>query len=464
MKRAALLLLFCLTFLNTYAQTPTLLGVHGGSTPAIAKELGAQAVRYGFTDFQIKKVFLSGNEASTINKMKAFDSLGIKQVIFLRWPKDSVEVVGTNYERIPIGDDKVEVFQYLDKLLMAAGSYIDWIQINQEPLGATKYDHLSYNISEIIQWWTEVAQFIRAKQEEYPDELAHLKILTGGITGMKGIIQSPDSPLVPILDSIIKFGEDYCDAIDLHLHTPSLSEGLAEIEYISTRTNHPLTCTEWSQSKIAVNSGWLDDANTVWTDSSDVYFDISNSDVIYSAYQSPLSPPDWDSLIASSPFTPGFIPDFYEVLDENCFILACYAGVFQYGNPRFDWNQLLASKTVSQALYPNQPFYSEYINLSSELSMGTYESACLINNAGSKNNILSIIEIYPNPSSSKINITSNDLRKVLVFNQYGQLVSIHENLNGISNLEISLDQLSPSLYFVQITNSEGVTIRKVVKK
>jgi len=184
MRKVAFTFMFIALTINSHSQTPTLLGTHGGSTPTIATNLGAQVVRYGFTDYQIKKAFLNGSESPTLKKMKTFDSLGITQVVFLRWPEDTVDVIGTNFERIPVGADRVEVFQYLYTFLIAAGPYVDWIQINQEPLGATKYDYTSYTISEIIEWWIAVVQFIKEKQKTYPSELEHLKIMTGGITGI----------------------------------------------------------------------------------------------------------------------------------------------------------------------------------------------------------------------------------------------------------------------------------------
>ncbi len=460
MKRIAFaFIVICLT-IESLPQTPTLLGTHGGSTPNIAKSLGTQAIRYGFTDYQIKKVFLNGNEVAAIDKMKAFDSLGIAQIVFLRWPEDTVEVIGTNYERIPIGADRAEVFQNLYKFLIAAGPYIDWIQINQEPLGATKYDYTTYTISEIIEWWIAVVQFIKDKQIAYPLELGHLEIMTGGITGIKGALNSPNSPVAAIIDSIIQFGENYCDAIDLHLHTSSLLDGVAEVEYIKERTNHPLTCTEWSQAHAAAETGWLDNINTVWIDSSDKYFDFTNEEVIDSAYVTPLDTLDWTNLIATSPYTPNFIPDFYSMLDSNCFIIACYAGVWQYGNPRFDWNQLLASKTVSTPFYPNNPFYSEYINLSSILNSGSYITNCRTTSIKEKfeNNFS---EIYPNPAKDILYIkTDGKYYNAKIFNILGEEVA---GFAVQQFAEINIANLRKGLYIIKIWNDKKIRTTKFIK-
>ncbi|MCF6269964.1 MAG: T9SS type A sorting domain-containing protein [Melioribacteraceae bacterium] len=452
-------IVFFLT-INIHSQTPTLLGTHGGSTPNIAVNLGAQVVRYGFTDYQIKKAFLNESETATINKMKAFDSLGIVQVVYLRWPEDTVEVIGTDFERIPIGADRVEVFQYLETFLIAAGPYLDWIQINQEPLGATKYDYITYTISEVIQWWIAVAQFVRDKQVTHPLELGHLKIMTGGITGIKGAMGSPNSPIAAKIDSIIQFGESYCDAIDLHLHTSSLVEGAAAVKYIKDRTNHPLTCTEWSQAHAAVETGWLNNINTVWVDSSDKYFDLTNAEIMGSAYVVPMDTLDWVDFIAASPYTPNFIPDFYSILDNNCFIMACYAGVWQYGNPRFDWNQLLASKTVTTPLFPNNPFYTEYINLSSLLNSGSYITNCrttsideeLENHFG---------EIYPNPASDIIYIkTDGKYYNAKIFNVLGEEVA---GFAIEQSAEINISHLRKGVYIIKIWNNKTTRTSKFIK-
>jgi len=73
------------------------------------------------------------------------------------------------------------------------------------------------------------------------------------------------------------------------------------------------------------------------------------------------------------------------------------------------------------------------------------------------------IKIYPNPSFSNITIEAENLNKVIVFNQNGKIVSIHQNLNGIENVVIDLTHLSCAVYFVQVTTAEGMITKKIIK-
>ncbi len=461
MKRLLLILTVWLVAISSYSQSPTLIGLHGTSNSNTANRLGAQVVRYGFADYKMKRAISGGDGIELIAKMMALDSLGIEQVVYLKWPDDTIEVLGVDLERIPVGADRAEVFRYLDTFLLAVGPYIEWIQISQEPLGVTKYDDTVYSMSEIAQWWRTVARFIRERQQAHPALLGHLRIASGGISGIRGALSTPNSPVGAVIDSIIEFGENYCDAIDLHLHTSSVVQGAAEIEYIRDRTNFPLICTEWSQSYAAVESGWLNNINTVWTDSTDLYFGRTNKQVIGSAYEEPMDSADWNALIATAPYTDDFIPDFYEVMDSNCFILACYGAVWQYGNPRFDWNHLIANKTVTQPMHQNNPFFTEYITLSSILNNGSYTTNCLTNSI--ENEISNqFIRIYPNPANAMIYVeTGGKIYNAQIFDILGKHLTGHTV--GPST-GINVDYLNNGVYFIKIWDSQQTKTLMFVKQ
>jgi len=74
------------------------------------------------------------------------------------------------------------------------------------------------------------------------------------------------------------------------------------------------------------------------------------------------------------------------------------------------------------------------------------------------------IKVYPNPSVSEITIKAEKLKNVVVFNQDGTIVSIHQNLNGIGHLVIDLNHLSDALYFVRVTTAEGSVTKKIIKQ
>lgn len=341
-----------------------LLGLHGTMGLNIVNKLNAQCVRFGFSDYQIKNA-IDSESVDALSKIKKLDQAGVEIITYLKWPEDnSNNSIGPDPERIPVGKDREEVFEYLEQFLLNVGSYIDWIQISQEPLGATYYDVSTYSTDEVIEWWETVALFIHDMKTSHSD-LSHLKIMTGGITGIKGQLDGTGNPTVAeAIDNIISFGEEYCDAIDIHLHTSSVELGTKEISWLKDRTTMPLTTTEWSQAHAVkedtLADGWLGEINEV--------YGITNYMVIQNAYEDPMSPQEWMDLIATSPYTKGFISNFYAVLTENEFIHACYGSACQYGNPVFDWCQLIATKTTNP-VSPNQPFYDEYGNLAGMLAI-----------------------------------------------------------------------------------------------
>lgn len=347
--------------------TKTLVGLHGSSDPKVLAELNAGASRFGFKDYQLRIAFDNDGGQDVINKLKTLHDNGIESITFLTWPEDTISTVGPDYDRVPLGEDRILALELLDKYLEEAGPYIDWVQINQEPFGVTPYREADAEpdpetgLIPALEWWKVVAERICEKRNTDPS-LAHLKILSPGISGIKNLVRNdapdPDFDEQPVLeeliDSLISFGEQYCDAIDLHLHTESLELGIAEIEYIMDRTNMPLGTTEWSQAHVAKSSGWIDAFNS--------NFGMTNRKVINNAYEDPMSPDEWQSFIADGPQTPGFIPDFYQAMVDRGLLFACYGSVYQYGSLVFDWKMVYAQKTVTP-LQKNQPFYDEFTSL-----------------------------------------------------------------------------------------------------
>lgn len=464
MKKILFITVLSIIVISSNAQPSTLLGTHGGGNPGQISSIGSKVVRYGLTDYNIKNVIDTG-DSTTINKMVDFNSLNIAQVVFLRFPEDTVGNVGVNFERIPTGTDSSEVFEYLDTFLLMAGPYIDWIQINQEPLGVTKYNDSVYTISDVLNWWRTLAQFIRNKQSENPSQLGHLKILTGGISGIKGVLTNPNSPTVSIIDSIIQFGENYCDAIDLHLNTTSVAIGTQEIAYIRNRTAYSLTCTEWSQADAAKETGWILNVNSVWTNTSDPYFGLLNGEIISNAYVNLMDSTDWHDLINTAPYTTGFIPEFYYVLDSNCFVFACYAAVIQYGSPGFDWRALFTNKTTQSASY-NQPFYDEFVNLTSLINNGNYAGNCPANVSVRETYQNDFINVYPNPTNGLFTVSFGDIQEPLynailtIYNKQNILIYKTKMKNSI--MEISLNNQPSGIYFLRLETAEVTITEKLV--
>lgn len=69
------------------------------------------------------------------------------------------------------------------------------------------------------------------------------------------------------------------------------------------------------------------------------------------------------------------------------------------------------------------------------------------------------VNIFPNPSSGILNIDSkNQIVNLVVFNATGSLIQRFNNVDG----QINLAKLSKGIYYLQISNDTGNTIKKVI--
>jgi len=73
------------------------------------------------------------------------------------------------------------------------------------------------------------------------------------------------------------------------------------------------------------------------------------------------------------------------------------------------------------------------------------------------------IKIFPNPSVSNVTIEGENLNKIIVINENGTVVLVQQNQNGIENSVIDLNNLSKGIYFVQVTTSKGIIVKKIIK-
>jgi hypothetical protein len=394
--------------------------------------------------------------------MKELDSFSYTKVLYLIHNEDTASnLVDIAWQRIPVGDDRIEVFQYLDTFLTRVGPYIQWIQINQEPMGITKYNTTKYSISDIIEWWRALAQFIDSKRSQNVNTLGHLKILSPSISSMV-----PKPEIVPIVDSMIAFGEQYCDAISLHIYPETVEQGREVVEYFRLKTAHPLACTEFSQAKAGEYTGWFESVNTVWTNTNDFFYGLTNREVMDSAYINPMDSTEWKTFISAAPYTDNFIPEMYAIMDSNCFEFACYAGLWQYGEPVFDWTELVANKTVKQYPYPNNPFYSEYVNLSSSINSGSFQSQCQTSSILKTLDMDKGVKVFPNPSHTEFNIRFekhvNDV-VLFLYDQTGKLILKENNISGY-HYTIDGNRLDAGIYYIQlIYKDKSVGEGKIVK-
>ena len=75
--------------------------------------------------------------------------------------------------------------------------------------------------------------------------------------------------------------------------------------------------------------------------------------------------------------------------------------------------------------------------------------------------IVDEVNVYPNPASSVINVSSTNLSKVDVYNTFGQLIYSQDADSEI--VEISTNSWANGLYFVNVETKDGVkSSQKVV--
>ena len=440
------ILLFMTVSSNNFAQ-PTLLGLHGITEDY--PTIGAKVLRFGANDYRIKTA-IQNNDQTLLNHVMKTNSLGYTNICYLIHNKDIVvNPVDTAWQRIPTGNDRIEVFKYLDTFLTIIGPYIEYVQINQEPMGITPYDTNIYSLNDILNWWRTLAEFIDEKRALNPSTLGHLKILSPSISRMQ---TSPSK----VVDSMIVFGENYCDAISLHIYPETVEEGKEVIDYYRSKTNQTLACSEFSQAMAGIHTGWLNNVNTVWTNNGDLYFGLTNKEVMYSAYNNPMESTAWQAFIATAPYTVNFIPEMYAAMDSNCFAFACYAGMWQYGEPIFDWAELLTNKTVKQFPFPNEPFYSEFTALTSLINSNNYQSQCPNLTINEKSFINRDITVFPNPSTYQVTIKSEqnmDNASLCIFNQLGQQIGQTKFISG-KEYTINTTNMPSGTYYIRIIFSD----------
>ncbi|MFW5758265.1 MAG: T9SS type A sorting domain-containing protein, partial [Bacteroidota bacterium] len=170
-----------------------------------------------------------------------------------------------------------------------------------------------------------------------------------------------------------------------------------------------------------------------------------------SAYTYQVDLQDWYDFIDSLDYDTTFMQQAFDILCQNNFAHACYAGLFQYGTDlsqqRYSLVALLTNK-VTGTNDPNQPFYNLYKNIQACDTTSTI----IQHFGGDEENFI----LYPNPAANIITIeflqNINEPIELKIFNLIGQLVyanNIVQN-NGASAHDIS--QLETGVYVVRLTS------------
>ena len=74
------------------------------------------------------------------------------------------------------------------------------------------------------------------------------------------------------------------------------------------------------------------------------------------------------------------------------------------------------------------------------------------------NDMAESLRIYPNPTSSMLNVEAKDLRSVAVYNSLGQLMMSKE-VQG-NNVQLSIDGMENGVYFLRVTSQSGEVLNR----
>lgn len=97
----------------------------------------------------------------------------------------------------------------------------------------------------------------------------------------------------------------------------------------------------------------------------------------------------------------------------------------------------------------------------SDIALARYSGGILSN---SKNEFNNSLLLHPNPTSSFLNITSENeiqLDSITIFNALGQLVLSISNANGVTKIDVS--NLSAGTYFLKVVSDKGTSNVKFIK-
>lgn len=338
---------------------PTLVGAHAARDAQLVEPLGVKVARIIIID-QYIDVNVDLNDESYTNsavwkfrdELAALRDVGVKEVIItLRWPTEYLPAPA-HFDRVP--SDQAAAAEKLEYLLVNFDPYIDWLQLNNEPLGGPgSYignSDLGATIPEQINsgfdWLDAVA--VKAKQIIATNNLS-IKLMSPGITGYEpGMTGNTDALLGH--QRIVDLANQ-CSALDLHLNVDSLERLQQYVEYVKTNftVNVPFTAMEWSDSKSPEAEAFV----------------AANQEQLNTIYSGDrMTTNEWVAFTESYQPDEHFIPDSLAYLQQEGFLHACYAGIQQFSSPdglnaldlQFGMTALYTTRTTLPITY-NQPFH-----------------------------------------------------------------------------------------------------------
>lgn len=333
---------------------PTAFGVFGTTIPDVISYFGGRATRIILWDLDISEV----NMLSFAEVLQELHGVGVDQIVVtLRWPVDDNE--NSFHDRIP--EDFEAALADITIFLEATEGLVDWVQIQNEPFGGpgvyqpTEEKSTLEVMTDAFVWWEAVANHIRAYNTANNTTIG---IIGPAMTGFGFVLDGGNGEFIAraVHESFVNFAENFCDALDMHLHMTDMDRLTATLDYIDTLDPQvPKFALEWSQAK-AVKDYVAEPDNATFLD--DIYAGT------------PVTIEQWQAFVKAAPLDSLFIPNAMRLLQERDFLAACYGSALQHSKTTKDRHYdvtALISQIATGAINPSQPVSDQFRALSTSI-------------------------------------------------------------------------------------------------
>jgi hypothetical protein len=203
----------------------------------------------------------------------------------------------------------------------------------------------------------------------------------------------------------------------------------------------------------------------------------TNSDTIYLCdyshlYYSPDRGNSWTLIDSSNNIYSGY----YELVadpftNDGSIYLAAGNKVFYHNNNNFGFSDF--SFNLPNVTSINDITVKKFNNgtrkvMANLLCRGIWEYPLSNVATGTENAIIEVndIKVYPIPGKESITISTEkyNIKKIALFNSYGQQIAQSNYLQGKKSFSISLEHLNSGIYIIEISTDKGMINKKIIKE
>ncbi|MEL6974953.1 MAG: hypothetical protein AAGL29_06095 [Bacteroidota bacterium] len=356
-------------------------GIFGLRDGAVLSDLGAEYTRIITWDSDIKAIYADVDNGVPLennlyyNQIKGIYDNGVKIIVTLRWP-DQNSADPALYDRVPQAQDRIESLDLLSRFLNDFGPLLEIYSVQNEVGGLGPGTYTEENMvnagsgSPAALWWQDIVQRVAFEKESNPN-LMHLKIGSPVPVLLKRLVfDSSGLPQTNIdfFYETVAFGNEYCDYVDLHLNTFSLSEYEETLFFLNGLVTQPMMATEWSEVSSANAYIAQPISRELASFAEDINYTIpgtvtTNDELVEYLYNNPSTMDFWQFMVQESNYEEGFMEQSSALLSSAGFEILCWNSGWQEGLTAYDLRSFYATKTVSSANNELSSFTNEFKNL-----------------------------------------------------------------------------------------------------